>query len=115
MNLLLNARDALVGTSAPRIEVIVERKDNVPSIERGEPNRAYIRVCVKDNGPGMDDATGKRVFEPFFTTKSPDQGTGLGLSVSYFIITENHNGKLSVESTPGQGAKFIMQLPLKRA
>jgi len=71
-----------------------------------------IRIEVEDNGPGMDEATRKRIFEPFFTTKPVGEGTGLGLSVSYMIITNNHKGTMKVESEPGQGATFIFQLPL---
>ena len=67
---------------------------------------------IEDNGPGMDEATRKRVFEPFFTTKPVGVGTGLGLSVSYFIVTENHNGQMNVESIPGQGTTFFIHLPL---
>ena len=63
----------------------------------------------------MDEATRKRIFEPFFTTKPVGVGTGLGLSVSYFIITQNHDGELSVESEPGKGAKFTIRLPLKES
>lgn len=70
-------------------------------------------VEVEDNGPGIDKETQKRVFEPFFTTKPAGMGTGLGLSVSYFIVHENHHGKLSVESVPGEGAKFTVSLPLE--
>lgn len=66
---------------------------------------------IEDNGPGMDEATRKRVFEPFFTTKLAGVGTGLGLSVSYFIITENHNGEMWVESAPGRGSTFSIRLP----
>lgn len=73
-----------------------------------------VQVEIEDNGSGMDDKTCKRIFEPFFTTKSPGVGTGLGLSVSYFIITENHEGQMSVESTPGLGTKLIIRLPLER-
>jgi signal transduction histidine kinase len=61
----------------------------------------------------MDKKTCKRVFEPFYTTKPVGVGTGLGLSVSYFIITENHGGEMSVESTPGSGANFIIRLPFE--
>jgi signal transduction histidine kinase len=68
---------------------------------------------IEDNGPGMDEATRRRVFEPFFTTKPIGVGTGLGLSVSYFIITENHNGEMEVESQPESGAKFIIRLPVE--
>jgi len=54
-----------------------------------------------------------RIFEPFFTTKEPGVGTGLGLSVSYTIITQNHKGMLAVESSPGMGACFTVRLPLQ--
>ncbi|MHC1729637.1 MAG: PAS domain S-box protein [Syntrophobacteraceae bacterium] len=71
---------------------------------------AVVRVEIEDNGDGMDESTRKRLFEPFFTTKPPGLGTGLGLSVSYFIITEDHQGAISVESTPGVGSCFIIRL-----
>jgi len=66
---------------------------------------------IADNGPGMDEKTRERVFEPFFTTKPLGVGTGLGLSVSYFIITEHHKGEMTVESSPGSGARFLIRLP----
>jgi len=73
------------------------------------------KVCMEiaDNGPGMDEQTRKMVFEPFYTTKPVGLGTGLGLSVSYFIITENHSGEISVESRPGAGAKFVISLSVE--
>ncbi len=71
-----------------------------------------IVMEIRDNGPGMDSSTLKRIFEPFFTTKPVGVGTGLGLSVSYFIITETHNGELTADSSPGEGAKFIIRLPM---
>ncbi|WDP90230.1 MAG: PAS domain S-box protein [Desulfobacter sp.] len=77
-----------------------------------EKNRRMLRMEIEDNGPGMAASVRKRVFEPFFTTKSTGVGTGLGLSVSYFIIKENHGGDMRVESTPGVGTKFIIHLPL---
>ncbi len=73
-----------------------------------------VRIEIEDNGPGMDEETKNRVFEPFYTTKEVGTGTGLGLSVSYFIITENQGGTLSVESSPGKGATFIIHLPLEQ-
>ncbi len=73
----------------------------------------YVTVKVVDNGPGIEEDVKKRIFEPFFTTKKVGEGTGLGLAVSFFIVVDQHNGRLSVESTPGQGATFIVQLPRK--
>ncbi|MCP3872720.1 MAG: PAS domain S-box protein [Desulfobacteraceae bacterium] len=79
---------------------------------KAEKKYSQIVVSIKDNGPGMDENTRKRVFEPFFTTKPVGTGTGLGMSVSYFIITEDHKGTLSVRSDPMQGVEFIITLPL---
>ncbi len=71
------------------------------------------KVCVhiEDNGPGLDEEHKKRLFEPFYTTKSVGEGTGLGLSVSYFIIVDDHKGDMLVESSPGKGSTFIIKLP----
>ncbi|MCP5447373.1 MAG: PAS domain S-box protein [Chromatiaceae bacterium] len=79
---------------------------------RHDAERSMVCIEIEDNGPGMDEATRRRVFEPFFTTKPVGIGTGLGLSVSYFIITEIHAGRMAVESQPGSGAKFIICLPV---
>ena len=62
----------------------------------------------------MDKNTRSKVFDPFFTTKPVGFGTGLGLSVSYFIITENHKGTLDVTSELGKGTNFIIRLPITR-
>ncbi len=82
-----------------------------------EPGRITLRtrlteIQVEDNGIGMSESIRKRTFEPFFTTKEIGQGTGLGLSVSYFIITNNHKGQMEVQSTLGQGTCFTLRLPL---
>jgi signal transduction histidine kinase len=72
----------------------------------------WAEIQVEDNGVGMSERVRKRIFEPFFTTKEVGQGTGLGLSVSYFIITNNHKGQMEVQSKPGQGTCFTLRLPL---
>jgi len=77
-----------------------------------EKKADMLRMEIQDNGPGMDPGVKKRIFEPFFTTKPVGIGTGLGLSVSYFIITKNHKGTLHVVSQPGKGSRFIIRLPL---
>ncbi len=71
-----------------------------------------VNIQIRDNGPGMLEETRKRVFEPFFTTKNVGEGTGLGLSVSYFIVTENHKGSIDVMSRPNEGTTFIIKLPI---
>lgn len=75
-------------------------------------NPPWAEIQVEDNGIGMSESVRKRTFEPFFTTKEIGQGTGLGLSVSYFIITNNHKGQMEVQSTLGQGTCFTLRLPL---
>lgn len=79
--------------------------------------RAYTQehqlvIEIQDNGPGMTDTVRQHIFEPFFTTKDVGSGTGLGLSVSYFIITERHQGTIDVKTSPGKGSNFIIKLPL---
>jgi PAS domain S-box-containing protein len=104
LNLLKNAAQAMVEAkiSSPCI-ILKTRKE-----------KDMVRIEVEDNGPGMPEHIRRRVFEPFFTTKEVGAGTGLGLSVSYFIITDNHGGSMKVESTPGKGTTFIIRLPLKK-
>ena len=104
-NLLSNgsqAMKAIEGDSPPQFIIGIKKHET------------SIRIEVEDNGPGMAEDVRKRVFEPFFTTKQVGLGTGLGLSVSYFIITENHGGSMGVESSPGKGAKFIVTLPMDK-
>jgi len=107
LNLLKNAAQAIAERKDPewqgQITLSTEKKGNTAIIS------------VEDNGTGMNEDTRKRIFEPFFTTKDVGSGTGLGLSVSYFIITTNHKGAMEVQSTKGVGTKFIISLPLTEA
>jgi PAS domain S-box-containing protein len=103
LNLIKNAAQALEATAAARPPRITLRL---------KPEPGYAIIEVEDNGPGMDDAVRSRIFEPFFTTKPPGVGTGLGLSVSYSIITQNHKGLLFAHSQPGAGTRFVVKLPL---
>jgi signal transduction histidine kinase len=70
-----------------------------------------IEIRIADNGPGIPNNVKKRIFEPFFTTKPTGSGTGLGLSMSYDIVTKGHGGSLDVVSEEGQGAIFVVRLP----
>lgn len=104
LNILRNGAQAMQDAKTEKPMFIIRT--------RLEKDRNQARIEIEDNGPGMDKETCKRVFEPFFTTKSVGAGTGLGLSVSYFIITDNHGGEISVDSDPGSGTNFIIRLPL---
>lgn len=79
---------------------------------RTRRHHGWAEIQVEDNGIGMPEQVRKRIFEPFYTTKEVGQGTGLGLSVSYFIITNNHKGRMEVQSTEGRGSCFCVRLPL---
>jgi PAS domain S-box-containing protein len=70
-----------------------------------------IKICIKDDGPGIKPEVMDRIFDPFFTTREIGQGTGLGLSLCYGIVTE-HKGKIYAESQPGKGATFVIELPV---
>ncbi|NVO30415.1 tetratricopeptide repeat protein [Hymenobacter lapidiphilus] len=82
---------------------------------RTQQTPTELRIAVRDNGIGMTPAVCKHVFEPFFTTKPSGEGTGLGLSLSYDIITKGHRGTLSVESREGEYTEFVICLPLALA
>jgi C4-dicarboxylate-specific signal transduction histidine kinase len=99
VNLLTNARDALVNSARKVITITCTISGNV------------VTINVSDTGPGIPEGLEKRIFDPFFTTKDVGAGTGLGLSITYGIIKE-HQGTIAVENYPGKGATFLIQLPL---
>ncbi len=99
-NLLTNAIQALAERPEPRVlEVTTE--------ERG----TFIRITIADNGPGIAQEHQGKIFDPFFTTKPQGKGTGLGLTISHSIM-EEHHGKIWVQSEPGNGARFFIELPV---
>ncbi|MEH1868705.1 MAG: ATP-binding protein [Nostoc sp.] len=107
MNLLANAIDALEECF---------QKELCPNplirISSGQVNEnAVIRIA--DNGSGIPQEIQSRLFDPFFTTKAVGKGTGMGLSISYQIITEKHGGSLECISSPGQGAEFVIAIPIR--
>jgi PAS domain S-box-containing protein len=89
-----------------------EKKANPKILLKIKKGKSFLQVEIADNGPGIAENIRKRIFEPFFTTKKIGVGTGLGLSLSYFIITENIGGTMKVESSPGKGATFIIRFPV---
>ena len=106
LNLIGNAFDAVLEQSAH------ENQEYLPTVNiQTRRTQGHVEIRIADNGPGINDDVKKKIFEPFFTTKPTGQGTGLGLSLSFDIVTQGHGGTLTTESEPGQGAVFIVRLP----
>lgn len=114
LNLCLNARDAM--PSGGTLQVITRRVAGAAlrRIFQDASAKQYTCITVKDTGVGMNAAIQSRIFEPFFTTKQQGEGTGLGLSVVYGIVT-NHKGFIDVESEPDQGTTFRICLPVPKS
>lgn len=107
-NIVINGIQAMDDGGEVRIDVTAERRAR-PWAD--EPARDMIRIEVTDEGTGMDEETVQRVFEPFFTTKQVGEGTGLGLSVVYGIVSER-KGWIDVQSRPDAGSTFSIFLPM---
>jgi C4-dicarboxylate-specific signal transduction histidine kinase len=102
INLLTNARDALIDSPRKAIHI------------SGSVSSATVEIVFVDTGHGIAAGLERRIFDPFFTTKEVGKGMGLGLSITYGIVKE-HGGMISVVSSPGEGATFVIQLPLASA
>ena len=106
MNIITNAVDALEGHAIEPKQV---------KIWTEATRRGWVAIHIADNGVGIPEDVRARIFDPFFTTKPVGQGTGIGLSISYQIITEKHGGKLYCYSTPNEGSEFVIELPIFHA
>jgi two-component system, NtrC family, sensor kinase len=110
MNLLVNAIDALANRQAT---VLNTRDTFVPMIVvKTKKCQNDVLIEITDNGGGIPKEVQKKIFDPFFTTKAIGKGTGMGLPISYQVIVDRHQGKLSFTSTPNEGTTFKIQLPL---
>jgi two-component system, NtrC family, sensor kinase len=105
MNILANAIDAL--------EEVKENPGRI-TIQTSLVDSEWVKIVISDNGTGMTEPVLRRIFDPFFTTKSVGKGTGMGMSISYQIITEKHEGKLDCFSVPDKGTEFIIQIPVRQ-
>lgn len=112
MNVLINAIDALHSQKS----WVKEADDNspIPTITICTKLLSDLQagIYITDNGPGITEDIQQRIFEPFFTTKKVGQGKGLGLSISYAIVVDDHGGQLRCVSIPDQGATLAIEIPI---
>ncbi|AFY33683.1 ATP-binding sensor histidine kinase [Calothrix sp. PCC 7507] len=111
MNILANAVDALEESNHGRSYYEIKENPNRIKITTSVAN-SQIKIAIADNGIGMSESVKQKIFDHLFTTKSVGKGTGLGLAIARQIVTEKHGGVIEVDSTPGEGTEFVIQLPL---
>jgi predicted ATPase/signal transduction histidine kinase len=114
MNILTNAIDAIEEKNIQQIFEEIPANPQQIKIRTSVIDSNWIEIAIADNGIGMTSEVQKQILNPFFTTKSVGKGTGMGMSISYQIITEKHGGKLECFSTPNQGTEFVMQIPIRQ-
>ncbi len=115
MNIISNAIDAL-DEQHPDCSVEVRQNHQaILTICTQFIDNNWVKISIKDNGPGMTESVKAKLFAPFFTTKEVGKGTGLGLSISYQIVVEKHRGKLQCISASGQGAEFLVEIPVRQS
>ncbi|MEM6839508.1 MAG: ATP-binding protein [Cyanobacteria bacterium P01_C01_bin.120] len=112
VNILTNAIDALEERHAERTSEEMNAEPNRITIRTSQLPHEWIEVAIADNGGGIPEAVKQSIFDPFFTTKPLGKGTGMGMSISYQVIVDKHDGKLECYSTPDQGTEFVIQIPL---
>jgi len=114
MNILTNAIDALEERDEKRTQEEIQQCPSQIRVCTKIMNKNQIAIKITDNGLGIPIEIKQRIFDPFFTTKPIGKGTGMGMSISYQIVTENHHGTLECISSPDQGAEFIIIIPLQQ-
>ncbi|MEG3940114.1 AAA family ATPase [Microcoleus sp. S36b_A3] len=114
MNVIANAIDALEQRDRHRSQTQMKENSSTIIIVTEVIDCDWIRIRIADNGTGVTEEVRTKLFDPFFTTKPVGSGTGLGLSISYQIVVEKHGGQLNCVSAPGQGAEFIIEIPVNQ-
>jgi len=113
MNLLSNAVDALQESNQGRSFQDISANLNTIWIQTRQIDPNQVMIMISDNGIGLPQEICSKLFDPFFTTKPVGKGTGLGLFMSYQIVTQKHGGNIWCDSTLGQGTKFVIEIPVK--
>ncbi len=111
MNLLANAIDALDESNSGRSFEDIQANPNQIRIKTSVEDK-QVKISIADNGKGMSQEVQAKIFDHLFTTKGVGQGTGLGLAIARQIIDEKHGGKLTCNSSLGEGTEFVIQIPL---
>ncbi len=114
MNILVNAMDAFDEVDIKRTYQQIQENPSQITIRTSVVDSQLVEIVIADNAQGMPESVQKRIFDPFFTTKPVGKGTGMGMAISYQIITEKHSGKLQCFSSLGEGTKFIIQVPIRQ-
>lgn len=114
MNLIINAIDAIENKNKQQSQNSHKSDSFTIWISTQAKSEQWIEIIIADNGVGIVESIRSRIFDPFFTTKPIGQGTGLGLSISHQIVTEKHHGKIWCDSTPDQGSKFVIEIPINQ-
>ncbi|MBD2164298.1 MASE1 domain-containing protein [Calothrix membranacea FACHB-236] len=113
ISLLTNAIDALEESNQGRSFPDISDNLNVIWIQTLQMDTNQVMIMISDNGIGIPQEIFSKIFDPFFTTKPIGKGTGLGLFMSYQIVTQKHGGNLWCDSIPGKGTKFVIEIPVK--
>lgn len=113
MNILANAIDALEELNTKRVACAIEKHPCCITIRTSVVDSEWVKIAIADNGNGIPESIQKQIFNPFFTTKPVGKGTGMGMAISYNIISEKHGGTLSFFSTPEKGTKFEICIPVQ--
>jgi signal transduction histidine kinase len=115
MNIIANAIDAIEETYGERPSTETTKNIGKIKIKTEVLAPDYIKITIGDNAKGIPPEVQKRLFDPFFTTKPVGKGTGMGLSISFQVITEIHHGRLSCNSAIGEGTDFAIEIPIEQA
>ncbi|AVH70767.1 sensor histidine kinase [Nostoc sp. 'Lobaria pulmonaria (5183) cyanobiont'] len=114
MNILVNAVDALEELNTKRTYQEIRDNPSCITIHTSVVDSEWVKIAIADNGSGIPESIQKQIFNPFFTTKPIGKGTGMGMAISYQIITKKHGGKLEFFSTSGKGTEFVVQIPIQQ-
>ena len=115
MNILCNAIDALEESHDKQHSEGVKAPPNRITIRTSTLPQGWVEIIIADDGIGIAESVKTRIFDPFFTTKPLGKGTGMGMSISYQIITQKHAGTLECHSRLGEGTEFVIQIPLHQS